>query len=103
MRGASNPLPSSSSASPSLPVFRTQSTKKQLQEECIMSPAPAPAVKQYLLISEFDQTLSFNDSWIVLSEMLGIGGFQEKIAGLSHIHLVQQRGELADPALPHPA
>jgi 2-hydroxy-3-keto-5-methylthiopentenyl-1-phosphate phosphatase len=60
-----------------------------------MSPAPAPAVKQYLLISEFDQTLSFNDSGIVLSEMLGIGGFQEKIAGLSHIHLVQQGGELA--------
>jgi HAD superfamily phosphoserine phosphatase-like hydrolase len=54
-----------------------------------------PTVKQYLLISDFDQTLSFNDSGIVLSEMLGIGGFQEKIAGLSHIHLVQQGGELA--------
>jgi len=51
--------------------------------------------KQYLLISDFDRTLSFNDSGIVLSEMLGIPGFQERIAGLSHIHLVQQGGELA--------
>ena len=52
-------------------------------------------MKQYLLISDFDQTLSFNDSGIVLAEMLGIAGFQEKIAGLSKIHLVQQGGELA--------
>ncbi len=52
-------------------------------------------MKQYLLISDFDQTLSFNDSGIVLAEMLGIPGFQEKIAGLSKIHLVQQGGELA--------
>jgi HAD superfamily phosphoserine phosphatase-like hydrolase len=51
--------------------------------------------KQYLLISDFDQTLSFNDSGIVLSEVLGISGFLEKIAGLSHIHIVQQGGELA--------
>src|SRR5258708_3624993 len=52
-------------------------------------------MKQYLLISDFDQTLSFNDSGIALAEMLGIPGFQEKIAGLSKIHLVQQGGELA--------
>ena len=51
--------------------------------------------KQYLLISDFDQTLSFNDSGIVLSEMLGISGFQERITGLSRIHMVQQGGELA--------
>ena len=49
-------------------------------------------MKQYLLISDFDQTLSFNDSGIVLAEMLGIAGFQEKIAGLSKIHLVQRAG-----------
>jgi len=60
-----------------------------------MSQEAGPTVKRYLLISDFDQTLSFNDSGIVLSEMLGIGGFQQKIAGLSHIHLVQQGGELA--------
>ena len=52
-------------------------------------------MKQYLLASDFDQTLSFNDSGLVLSEMLGIGGFPERVAGLSNIHLVQQGGELA--------
>lgn len=52
-------------------------------------------MKRYLLASDFDQTLSFNDSGIVLSEMLGISGFQEKVAGLSRIHLVQQGAELS--------
>src|SRR5712691_8085972 len=51
--------------------------------------------KQYLLMSDFDQTLSFNDSGFVLSELLGVGGFHERVAGLSKIHLVQQGGELA--------
>ncbi len=51
--------------------------------------------KQYLLASDFDQTLSFHDSGMVLSDLLGTSGFQEKIAGLSRIHLVQQGGELA--------
>jgi HAD superfamily phosphoserine phosphatase-like hydrolase len=51
--------------------------------------------KQYLFISDFDQTLSFKDSGIVLSEMLGIQGFHERIAGLSRINMVQQGGELA--------
>jgi HAD superfamily phosphoserine phosphatase-like hydrolase len=52
-------------------------------------------MKRYLLASDFDQTLSFNDSGIVLSELLGIRGFPEKAAGLSDIHLVQQGAELA--------
>ncbi len=52
-------------------------------------------MKQYLLASDFDQTLSFNDSGLVLSEMLGITNFAQKTAGLSDIHLVQQGGELA--------
>ena len=51
--------------------------------------------KDYLLTSDFDQTLSFNDSGVVLSEMLGIDGFRERIEGLANIHLVQQGGELA--------
>jgi len=51
--------------------------------------------KHYLFASDFDQTLSFNDSGIVLSELLGTSGFEEKVAGLSHINLVQQGGELA--------
>jgi phosphoserine phosphatase len=51
--------------------------------------------KQFLLASDFDQTLSFNDSGIVLSELLGTSGFLEKVAGLSRLNLVQQGGELA--------
>ena len=51
--------------------------------------------KHYLLASDFDQTLSFNDSGIVLSELLGASGFEEKVAGLSRIHLAQQGAELA--------
>ena len=52
-------------------------------------------MKQYLLASDFDQTLSFNDSGHVLSEILGVGSFAEKVAGLARINLVQQGGELA--------
>ena len=51
--------------------------------------------KQYLFVSDFDQTLSFNDSGLVLSKLLGIEHFEERVAGLSEIHLVQQGGELA--------
>jgi phosphoserine phosphatase len=51
--------------------------------------------KHYLLASDFDQTLSFNDSGHVLSEMLGVSRFEEKVAGLSRAHFVQQGGELA--------
>jgi len=51
--------------------------------------------KRYLLFSDFDQTLSFNDSGHVLSDLLGISGFAERVAGLSDIHLVQQGGELS--------
>jgi HAD superfamily phosphoserine phosphatase-like hydrolase len=51
--------------------------------------------KDYLLVSDFDQTLSFNDSGAVLSETMGIHAFHERIAGLADSHLVQQGGELA--------
>jgi phosphoserine phosphatase len=51
--------------------------------------------KNYLLASDFDQTLSFNDSGHVLSGLLGTAGFAEKVAGLSRVNLVQQGGELA--------
>ena len=53
------------------------------------------ARKHYLLVSDFDQTLSFNDSGRMLSEMLGIGHFDEKVAGLAAQNLVQQGAELA--------
>ncbi|HKX03177.1 MAG TPA: hypothetical protein VJX71_11805 [Methylomirabilota bacterium] len=49
----------------------------------------------YLIASDFDQTLSFNDSGIVLSELIGASNFREKVSGLSDIHLVQQGAELA--------
>src|SRR5450631_4580297 len=52
-------------------------------------------LKHYLLASDFDQTLSFNDSGLVLSELLGISEFQDRVAGLARSNLVQQGGELA--------
>jgi phosphoserine phosphatase len=52
-------------------------------------------MKPYLLVSDFDQTLSFNDSGRLLSEMLGIAGFDEKVAGLSRLNLVQEGAELS--------
>ncbi|MEJ7617654.1 MAG: hypothetical protein WKF30_11975 [Pyrinomonadaceae bacterium] len=51
--------------------------------------------KQYLFASDFDQTLSFNDTGIMLSELLGASGFEERVAGLARINMVQQGGELA--------
>ncbi|MGH9895219.1 MAG: haloacid dehalogenase-like hydrolase, partial [bacterium] len=51
--------------------------------------------RHYLVACDFDQTLSFNDSGLVLSELIGIAGYRERVAGLSGIHLVQQGAELA--------
>src|SRR5579862_8848963 len=51
--------------------------------------------QHFLLASDFDKTLSFNDSGLVLSELLGIGGFHERVEGLARSNLVQQGGELA--------
>lgn len=53
-----------------------------------------PPVKHYLLASDFDQTLSFKDSGVVLAELLGITGFEDRVAGLARSNLVQQGGEL---------
>src|SRR5690349_24745954 len=52
-------------------------------------------LKQYLLASDFDQTLSFNDSGVVLSELIGFHGFHDKVKGLSEMNLVQQGAELS--------
>jgi HAD superfamily phosphoserine phosphatase-like hydrolase len=53
--------------------------------------------KRYIFASDFDQTLSFNDSGYVLAEILGISAseFERKIAGMTKLNLVQQGGELA--------
>jgi phosphoserine phosphatase len=63
------------------------------QEEIFMSAAAKR--KLYLLASDFDHTLSFNDSGLVLSELLGVSAFEEKVRSLERLHLVQQGGELA--------
>ena len=51
--------------------------------------------RHYLVASDFDQTLSFNDSGLVLSELIGASDFQQKVEGLARSNLVQQGGELA--------
>ena len=51
--------------------------------------------RHFMLASDFDQTLSFNDSGHVLAELLGVGDFERKVAGLARSNLVQQGGELA--------
>ncbi len=55
----------------------------------------AVAKKHFLLASDFDQTLSFNDSGVVLSELIGASDFQSKVDGLAASNLVNQGGELA--------
>jgi len=65
-----------------------------------MPPAPT---KHFLVVSDFDQTLSFNDSGQILSELLGMTDFRQKVDGLASSNLVQQGAELAylirhDPA-----
>ncbi len=53
--------------------------------------------KRYIFASDFDQTLSFNDSGYVLAELLGISPaeFERKTTGMTALNLVQQGGELA--------
>ncbi|MFZ0311193.1 MAG: HAD-IB family phosphatase [Candidatus Korobacteraceae bacterium] len=53
--------------------------------------------KRYIFASDFDQTLSFNDSGYVLSELLGISAteYERKTTGMTKLNLVQQGGELA--------
>jgi phosphoserine phosphatase len=57
--------------------------------------ALSPINRDYLVASDFDQTLSFNDSGFVLSELLGASDFEQKVHGLSRLNFVQQGGELA--------
>src|SRR5260370_35037890 len=54
-------------------------------------------LKRYLFASDFDQTLTFDDSGYVLSEMVGIptAEFERKAQGMAQLHLVQQGAELA--------
>ncbi|MGO9542690.1 MAG: HAD-IB family phosphatase [Terriglobales bacterium] len=51
--------------------------------------------KHYLFASDFDQTLTFNDTGYVLSELLGIPvkEFERKAKGMAKLNLVQQGAE----------
>jgi phosphoserine phosphatase len=62
-----------------------------------MAMSEKPLIKRYLFASDFDQTLSFNDSGLVLSELVGISAeeFRRKAAGMAELNLVQQGAELA--------
>jgi len=53
--------------------------------------------KHYLFASDFDQTLTFNDTGYVLSELVGISvaEFERKIKGMAKLSLVQQGAELS--------
>src|SRR6202142_4635070 len=54
-------------------------------------------LKRYLFASDFDQTLTFDDSGYVLSELVGIptAEFERKAEGMAKLNLVQQGAELA--------
>lgn len=49
---------------------------------------------RYLLASDFDRTLSFNDCGEVLAELRGVSSFDEKVAELAEENFVQQGAEL---------
>ncbi|PYV90169.1 MAG: haloacid dehalogenase, partial [Acidobacteria bacterium] len=59
-----------------------------------MTEAP---LRRFLFASDFDQTLTFNDSGYVLSELVGIPTeeFERKAKGMAKLNLVQQGAELA--------
>jgi len=54
-------------------------------------------LRRYIFASDFDQTLTFNDSGYVLAELVGIptAEFERKAKGMAKINLVQQGAELA--------
>lgn len=58
---------------------------------------PKKHLKHFLFASDFDQTLTFNDTGYVLSELVGISleEFERKIKGMAKLNLVQQGAELA--------
>src|SRR5271170_4109141 len=58
---------------------------------------PSKYRKHFLFASDFDQTLTFNDTGYVLSELLGISvkEFERKAKGMAKLNLVQQGAELA--------
>ena len=61
------------------------------------TPMSEKPLKHYLFASDFDQTLTFDDSGYVLSELVGIptAEFERKAQGMAKLNLVQQGAELA--------
>src|ERR1700731_1002475 len=76
-------------------VLVSLSTITGFQRKRSLMTLQSETLREFLLVSDFDQTLSFKDSGQVLSELVGITNFQEKVDRLSQTHLVQQGGELA--------
>src|SRR5215471_3013829 len=73
--------------------------------KCFNRPMDAPenlipmadnTLRRYIFASDFDQTLTFNDSGYVLAELVGIPTeeFECKAKGMAKINLVQQGAEL---------
>ncbi|HEV8524451.1 MAG TPA: HAD-IB family phosphatase [Terriglobales bacterium] len=60
-------------------------------------PEKVQGPKEYIFACDFDQTLSFNDTGFILSELVGIPveEFARKAEGMAALNLVQQGGELA--------
>jgi 2-hydroxy-3-keto-5-methylthiopentenyl-1-phosphate phosphatase len=54
-------------------------------------------LRRFIFASDFDQTLTFNDSGYVLADLVGIPTeeFERKAKGMAKINLVQQGAELA--------
>jgi HAD superfamily phosphoserine phosphatase-like hydrolase len=69
----------------------------EIMPKFIQAESRSQPVKRYLLASDFDQTLSFNDSGYVLAELIGIppAEFERKAKGMADLNMVQQGGELA--------
>ena len=60
-----------------------------------MGPRKNGLKNRYLLASDFDTTLSFNDSGRILADLRGVETFEEKVAELAKENFVQQGAELA--------
>lgn len=60
-----------------------------------MGPRKNGLKNRYLLASDFDKTLSFNDSGRILADLRGVSAFDEKVEELAKENFVQQGAELA--------
>src|SRR6202012_3983615 len=81
----------------SLRGLRVRMQQRNNQPEFELMQEKMQPRKRYIFASDFDQTLSFNDSGYVLAELLGISAneFERKTGGMTALNLVQQGGELA--------